>query len=191
MVAELGSVVGCSIGVNVLRNDALAAAAVAVATQADMIRVNVLSGVMYTDQGPIVGRAAELMRFLAAFERPPLLLADVFVKHASPPPGLTIEDAARDTWERGGADALVISGSGTGSAIDPSDATRVAAAVPGASIVVGSGARESDLSQLATVADSIIVGSALKPLGPSGPVDPERAARFVATARQSGFGRDG
>ena len=41
------------IGVNVLRNDAMSALAIAAVTGAAMIRVNVFTGVMYTDQGPI------------------------------------------------------------------------------------------------------------------------------------------
>ena len=50
------------VGVNVLRNDALAGLGVAAATGAQFVRVNVLTGVMYTDQGPIVGKAAEVAR---------------------------------------------------------------------------------------------------------------------------------
>ena len=44
------------VGVNVLRNDAISALGVAAVTGARFIRVNVLTGLMYTDQGPIVGR---------------------------------------------------------------------------------------------------------------------------------------
>jgi membrane complex biogenesis BtpA family protein len=188
LVAELKGSTDLPIGVNVLRNDSLAAAAVAIATQADMIRVNVLAGTMYTDQGPIIGRAAELARFLAPFRERPLVLADVFVKHASAPPGLTVEDAARDTAERGGADALVVSGSGTGAAIDTTEAVRVRQAATGVPIVVGSGAREGDLSELARVADAIIVGTSIKPEGSAGPVDAGLAARFVSAAREAGVG---
>lgn len=48
---------GAAVGVNVLRNDALAAVAVAAATGSTFVRVNVLTGSMYTDQGLVeVGR---------------------------------------------------------------------------------------------------------------------------------------
>ena len=188
LVTELKGSTDLPIGVNVLRNDSTAAAAIAIATQADMIRVNVLTGIMYTDQGPIIGRAAELARFLAPFPQRPLVLADVFVKHASPPPGLTIEEAARDTWERGGADALVVSGSGTGAAIDTTEAVRVRQVATGMPIVVGSGAREGDLSDLAQVADAIIVGTSIKPQGGAGPIDAAMAGRFVSAARDAGVG---
>ncbi|MFW6206114.1 MAG: BtpA/SgcQ family protein, partial [Gemmatimonadota bacterium] len=50
------------VGVNVLRNDAAAALAVAAAAGAAFIRVNVHTGGMYTDQGWIEGRAADTLR---------------------------------------------------------------------------------------------------------------------------------
>jgi uncharacterized protein len=172
------------LGVNVLRNDAVGALAVAAATRAAMIRVNVLSGTMFTDQGPIVGLAAEVARARKELGIEVAVLADVFVKHATPPPGLTIEDAAIDTWERAGADALVISGSGTGRPIDTDDLERVHAAVPKAPLVIGSGADQANIAGLLKTATSIIVGSSLKPLGDvSAPVDATLAARLVAAAR--------
>jgi uncharacterized protein len=172
------------LGVNVLRNDAVGALAVAAATRAAMIRVNVLSGTMFTDQGPIVGLAAEVARARKELGIEVAVLADVFVKHATPPPGLTIEDAAIDTWERAGADALVISGSGTGRPIDTDDLERVHAAVPEAPLVIGSGADQANIAGLLKTATSIIVGSSLKPLGDvSAPVDATLAARLVAAAR--------
>ena len=48
-----------SLGINVLRNDALGALGVAAAVGADFVRVNVHTGAMYTDQGLIEGRAAK------------------------------------------------------------------------------------------------------------------------------------
>ena len=40
--------------------------------------------------------------------------ADGMVKHATPPPGLDIKQAAEDTVIRGLADAVIVSGAGTG-----------------------------------------------------------------------------
>ena len=128
-------------GVNVLRNDALAALGIAAATGAGFIRVNVLTGVMYTDQGPLVGKASELLRRRSDLAPQVEIWADVLVKHATPPHGLTADQAARDTVERGLADAVIVSGSGTGEEPDLAQAAAIAAAVPkGTRIVVGSGA---------------------------------------------------
>jgi membrane complex biogenesis BtpA family protein len=182
-LAEIKSVTPLPLGVNVLRNDGLAAVAVAAATGASFIRVNVLSGAMYTDQGLITGRAAEVARARATLAPELAVFADVFVKHASPPPGATLEQSAIDTWERGGAQALVLSGSGTGAALDLDDARRVRAAVPEAPLVVGSGATADSLPDLVAVFDSIIVGSSIKERGDANqPVDRAAAGHLVEVA---------
>lgn len=181
---ETGSVTG----VNVLRNDALSALAIAAATGASFIRVNVLSGSMHTDQGPIVGRAAEVGRQRAALVPEAVVWADVLVKHAAPPGGVTLEQSAVDTWERAGADALVISGTGTGHAPDPARFGRVAEAVPEAPLVVGSGADTSNLAELAAVSDHVIVGTALEEDGrPGAALDPDRVAAFADAATRAGL----
>ncbi len=175
-VAELGTLTG----VNVLRNDAAAALAVAAVTGAGFIRVNVLSGVMYTDQGAITGRAAEVARMRAALAPGVAVFADVFVKHASPPAGLTLESAAADLWERGGADAIVVSGPGTGQAVDRGHLERVAAAAPGAPLYVGSGADAASAARLLEVSTGLIVGTAIKrDAVTTAPVDAERARMLV------------
>jgi hypothetical protein len=116
------------------------------------------------------------------------ILADVFVKHATPPSGLTIEQAGLDTWERGGADALIVSGSGTGAAPDLKEASRLRKAVPEARILVGSGVSASNLAAMAAVADGAIVGSSLKFEGKvSNPVDPDRARALVDAAASVGW----
>lgn len=167
-------------GVNVLRNDALGALAVAAATGATFIRVNVLSGVMHTDQGTISGKAAEVARMRAAVAPSVAVFADVFVKHATPPASLTIDQAAADLWERAGADAIVVSGPGTGKAVDRSHLERVAAAAPGAPLYIGSGANAESAKELLAVCTGLIVGTALKVGGETAaPVDPERARAFV------------
>lgn len=53
---------GMPIGINALRNDALAALGIAVAAGASFIRVNVHTGVSATDQGLLEGRADETLR---------------------------------------------------------------------------------------------------------------------------------
>jgi membrane complex biogenesis BtpA family protein len=182
-VLAVAEAVDVPVGVNVLRNDAVAAVSIAAATGSAFVRVNVLSGVMYTDQGPIVGRAAEIARVRAGLGAAVEILADVFVKHAAPPAGLAITEAAANTWERAGADALVVSGSGTGSVTDPADLRTVAATVPDAPLFVGSGATPETVAGLLEIADGVIVGTAVKVDGvTTNPVDPERAAAFVVAA---------
>lgn len=179
---------GCAVGINVLRNDGVAALAVAAAIGAAYIRVNVLTGAMFTDQGLITGRAAEIARRRKEWCPDVKILADVMVKHATPPPGLTIEQSGLDTWERGLADALIVSGSGTGVSPDMDEGRRLRKAVPEATIYVGSGATIANIEELATFANGVIVGSALKQQGlAANPVNPTAARAFRQAAAGVGW----
>jgi membrane complex biogenesis BtpA family protein len=172
------------VGVNVLRNDARAALGVAAATGAGFIRVNVHTGVMWTDQGVIEGRAAETIRSRQALAPGVAILADVHVKHASPPPGLSPEESASDAWHRGLADAIIVSGTATGLPTDPGLARRVAAAVPEAWVLVGSGVRSETVSGVLETCDGAIVGTALTRDGKAGTgIDAAAARRFMDAAR--------
>jgi len=184
-VTEVRRVVALPVGVNVLRNDALAALAVAAATGAAFIRVNVLAWSMQTDQGFVTGRAAEVARLRASLGAPVQILADVFVKHAFPPPGLTLEQAAVGTFGRSGADGLIVTGATTGQATSLDDLRRVKAAVPGAPLYAGSGVTAGSVAEVLRVADGIIAGTALKRDGvTAAPVDLGRARAFAAAARR-------
>lgn len=179
-VAAVRAAVTLPVGVNVLRNDGAAALSVAVATGARFIRVNVHTGSMFTDQGLLHGQAHRTLRMRAHLGAPVAVLADVFVKHGAAPAGVSLEEAARDARTRGLADGLVVSGSGTGGATDPSHVVRVREAVPDAPVWVGSGATAESAPGLLAAAHGIIVGSALQVGGRAGqPVDPERARRFM------------
>ncbi|MGI9665565.1 MAG: BtpA/SgcQ family protein [Acidimicrobiia bacterium] len=169
-------------GVNVLRNDGLGALSIAAATAASFVRINVLSGTMYTDQGPITGQAAEVARMRAAICPDVAVMADVFVKHATPPAGLTLTDATNDLVERGGADAVVVSGAGTGKAADVDQLATVAdlSELP---VFLGSGVTTSNVAEMLSIAQGAIVGSSIKQDGvATNPIDPASAAAFVAAA---------
>jgi membrane complex biogenesis BtpA family protein len=176
-------------GVNILRNDALSAIGVAAASGASFIRVNVLTGVMYTDQGPIIGRAAEAHRKIQSMRLDLEVWADVMVKHSTAPQGLGVAQATQDTVERGLADAVIVSGSGTGVEPDMIEAKTVAASVPvGTRLVIGSGVTVDNLAALTEVADTVIVGSSLKHEGnPNSRVDPKRASLLVRAASDVGL----
>jgi membrane complex biogenesis BtpA family protein len=185
-VTTIGEQLDLPVGVNVLRNDAGAALVIAATCGASFIRVNVLSGTMYTDQGTITGRAADLARIRATVAPQVEVWADVFVKHAAPPPGTTLAQAAADTYRRGGADALIVSGTATGTEPDIEQFAQVRAAVPEARLLAGSGASVTTIAEILQHADGAIVGTSIKVDGETtAPVDPERAAEFVRVARSS------
>jgi membrane complex biogenesis BtpA family protein len=169
--------VGLPLGFNVLRNDPLAAIALCVACGGTFVRVNVHTGAMLTDQGIIEGDAFQTLRYRRQISPATLIFADVHVKHAVPLGEWKIEDSARDTLERGLADALIVSGLGTGLAAEVADVERVRKACPTAKILLGSGVTVENVRDFLDCADGFIVGSSLKRLGKLGnPVDPRRVA---------------
>ncbi len=185
-VAAVSRNVGLPIGVNVLRNDARGALAIAAATGAAFIRVNVLTGSMWTDQGLIVGDAAEVVRLRQAIAPETRIFADVFVKHAIPPPGTSLEHSAEELAGRGLADGIIVSGTSTGRPPTISTLRDVRAAVPETPIYIGSGASASNVAQFLSIADGVIVGTTLKRGGATtNPVDPERARAFAAAGRRA------
>ena len=168
------------IGFNVLRNDACAALALCAACGGSFIRVNIHTGAMLTDQGLIEGDAYETVRYRDRICPGVQIFADVHVKHAVPLGDWPIEEAARDTQERGLADALIVSGTGTGEAADVSDLERVRRACPSAKILLGSGVRVENVQDYAANADGYIVGSSLKMGGKlANPVDAKRVAALA------------
>lgn len=180
---------GVPVGVNVLRNDAMAALGVAAATGARFIRVNILTGIMYTDQGPITGDAVNVLRKRASLVPHVEVWADVMVKHAAPPHGIDARQAALDTVERGLADAVIVSGSGTGEELDVEMAQAVRDAVPkGTRVVAGSGATPENLASLLDAVDTVIVGSSIKIDGDAtNRPDPLRVKAFVDQAAERGL----
>jgi len=172
------------LGVNVLRNDAASALVVATASGAAFIRVNVHVGATATDQGIVEGRAAETLRLRAALGASVAIWADVHVKHGRPLSHETIEAEAEDAVRRGLADALIVSGAGTGKRASVDDLRKLRELDLGVPLYVGSGVDAGTVSSLLELADGVIVGTALKRGGvTTAPLDPERVKRFAGVVR--------
>lgn len=186
VVSEIRSAVDVPVGVNVLRNDAVAALSIAAACEARFIRVNVLSGTMYTDQGVIEGKAARLARLRASLCPDVEVLADVFVKHATPPTGLRITEAAADLWHRAMADALIVSGPATGFPADREVIERIRTALPETRMLLGSGVTVDRVLELVGLVDGVIVGTGIKEGGDiHRPVSLARATALVGAVSGS------
>lgn len=174
------------LGVNVLRNDGCSALAVAHAAGAAFIRVNVLCGARVTDQGLVQGIAHELLRQRACLHATDIrILADVNVKHSAPlGPPRPIRHEVTDLVERGGADAAIVSGEGTGEATDLAELALVKDAAGETPVLVGSGVTPATIREVLAQADGAIVGTSLKVDGVvTNPVDPKRVKTLVAAAR--------
>ena len=191
------------IGINVLRNDALSALAIAAVCGCDFIRVNVLSGVAATDQGFIEGQAAALLRERARLGADPAgdsggirgiyILADVHVKHArslsSPGGPQGLELAIEESALRAGADAVILTGATTGREADAEELAIAAETCcrHGLAWYVGSGINLRNIAAIRALPAApglsvgCMIGSALRKGGLAGaPLNP---AAVTALAR--------
>ncbi|HEY9650613.1 MAG TPA: BtpA/SgcQ family protein, partial [Coleofasciculaceae cyanobacterium] len=186
IVQRLMNLVTLPVGINVLRNDAQSALAIATCVRAQFIRVNVLTGVMATDQGLIEGQAHQLLRYRRELGSDVKIFADVLVKHARPLGSPNLTTAVQETIERGLADGVILSGWATGSPPNLEDLELASAAANGTPVFIGSGANWENISTLMTAADGVIVSSSLKRRGQiEQPIDPIRVSQFVEAVRRS------
>jgi membrane complex biogenesis BtpA family protein len=170
------------LGINVLKNDARAALAVACAVGARFIRVNVHAGAVLGDQGIVHSDAHGTLRDRRLLGVDIAIFADVGGKHAVPLAPVDLEQHARDLTQRGLADGLIVSGAATGAATPIEDLKRVRSAVPDVPLLVGSGVTPETAAELLSVADALVVGTALKRDGDvAAPVDVARVRRLVAS----------
>lgn len=170
---------GLAIGVNVLRNDARSALAIAAVTGAAFVRVNVHSGAAVTDQGIVQGRAHETLRERMRLAPGVAIVADAHVKHATPLGQEPLADHVRELVGRALADAIVVSGVATGSPPTVERVREAREAAGSTPLLVGSGLDARNARELLAHANGAIVGTALKRDGVvANEVDPERVRRM-------------
>jgi len=186
VITEVVAEVRMPFGVNVLRNDAASAIAIAAATGASFIRVNIHTGAMLTDQGIIEGDAANTMRRRAALAPHLLVFADHLVKHAVPLAPVDARQSVRDLRLRGLADAIVVDGVETGIAVDPERLRTVREALPQAPLIIGSGLTPENADAYGD-ADAAIAGTSLKAGADVGaPVEAGRVGRLAEAFKRRG-----
>ena len=169
------------LGINVLRNDACGALAVAQAIGAQFIRVNVLCGARVTDQGLIEAVAHELLRARDLWRaRDIRICADIDVKHSAPVGSIPLEQQTLDAIHRGQADAVIVSGTSTGQPAEPNRFERIKSAAGRIPVWVGSGVTAANIESWTSVADGVSVGTWLKRDGiTTNPVDQNRVRELV------------
>jgi membrane complex biogenesis BtpA family protein len=181
IAVEVRRAVQLPLGINVLRNDGLSALAIAVASKADFIRVNVLCGARVCDQGLLQGIAHDLLRERAILRAERIkILADVDVKHSAALAARPIADEVDDTIHRGLADGVIVSGAGTGKPADLGKLKAVKAAAGDRPVYLGSGVTAASVNHFLPHADGFIVGTAFKQSGNvANPVDVDRVKELV------------
>lgn len=171
------------VGVNVLRNDAEAAMAVAACSGSNFIRVNLHMHAALTDQGILEGRSYLSMRLRKNLKSECLVLADLRVKHAVPLAPMSPELEIKDLEERGLIDGFIVSGSRTGATAD-FDLLETVKKTSGLPCLIGSGMTSRNLDLFMKTADGFIIGSSFKSEGKAmNDVDPARVKDFMGDYR--------
>jgi uncharacterized protein len=175
------------LGVQVLSFGHREALAVALASDAQFIRVENFAYAHVADEGLLPDAAAGALlrerRRLGADHIK--LFCDVKKKHASHAitADISLADEAHG-MEFFGADGLIVTGAFTGQPTEPTDvqAAKAATKLP---IWVGSGVTPPQLGTLFQHADALIVGSWIKRAGAwTNPVDPARCVEIVKEAQR-------
>ncbi len=178
---EISKKISVPLGINVLRNDAKSALAIALATKASFIRVNVHISAMLTDQGLIQGKAHETLRYRSNLKIDTKIFADVKVKHAKPiTPPAPIEEEAKEAIHRGQADAIIITGERTGIPPNPENILKVKQTLPETPCLIGSGITPKNAKEMLKIADGCIVGTGIKiNKKTENPVDPNLLKKLI------------
>ena len=173
------------LGINVLRNDPESALAIAAATSAEFIRVNIHIGARLTDQGVIEGAAHNTLRYRKLIGSDSKIFADVDVKHSAALAARDLTTEVEELVSRGCADAIIVTGSATGREASLAD-LRVAKAAAGAcTVIAGSGVDAANVAAVLQIADGVIVGTSFKQGGvTTNPVDGQRVREFMDVVRK-------
>ena len=157
---EVKKEVGIAVGINVLRNDAVAALAIAKASGASFVRVNQLFFSSLSPEGWLESCAAEVMRYRSAIRCKAKVFSDVNVKHAHH--FASLKEYA-ENFERSLADAAIVTGTSTGKAVNLKELEffRNALLCP---VYAGSGVTPEIAEKIgrSNLADGIIVGTYVK-----------------------------
>jgi membrane complex biogenesis BtpA family protein len=145
------------VGVNMLRNACEEALSVAHIAGAHFIRCNILIGAYATDQGIIEGCAARVARLKKELGSGVLVFGDVHVKHAYPIFNVEIEYAAQDLAERGGADAVIVSGPRS-PVPPPFERVKKVRDAIDKPVLIGSGISLANVKQFYQKSDGVIIG---------------------------------
>jgi membrane complex biogenesis BtpA family protein len=186
VAAAVRGAVDLPLGIQVLGGGSREALSVAHAAGLDFVRAENFVFSHVADEGLMAEAAAgPLLRHRRAIGAERVAIhADIKKKHAAHAITADVDVAGcARAAEFFLADGVIVTGTETGAAVDERElrAVRAATRLP---VMTGSGADAGTVARLLAVADAVIVGSSVKVDGRwETPVDPARAAAFVAAAR--------
>lgn len=168
-------------GINCLANAVKQSLAIAQASGGEFVRANQWTNAYIANEGFVEGAAAEALRYRSMLRAEHVVVfADVNVKHGSHAivADRPLSELTRDA-EAFGADVLIATGNrtGDGTPVSEIEGIRGATARP---VLIGSGLTADSAPKLLSIADGVIVGSAMKADGVWWqPVDPDRVSAIM------------
>ena len=185
IIGQLKSEITVPFGVNVLW-DPIATIALGAATGASFVR-EIFTGVYASDMGTWTTDAAKAMRYRNKLGRSDMaMLYNVSAEFAYSLDQRSLPDRARSAVFSSIPDAVLVSGQITGEAAAMSDLSAVKAVLPDTPVMANTGVKHDTVSEVLSIADGCIVGSSIKVDGYTwNPIDPERASKFMAKAKET------
>lgn len=184
-IAKELSKLGVPLGINVLRNACIEALAIAYVVNGKFIRCNAYVEALVTDQGLLQPMAYKVIRYRKVLGKAIKVFADVHAKHGKPLVERPIEEVALEAFDRGMADAVIITGSRTGVPPNIDILKRVKSIVGNRPVIVGSGVTPDNIKEILKIADGVIVGTYFKKDGIiTNPVDLNRVKRLVNIVKE-------
>lgn len=176
--------VNLPLGVCVLKNDGRASLAVAQAIGAVFVRVKVWVGVMVGAEGIVQGSALSVLQYRRHIGAEDIaIFADVHDRTGVPLAGMSLEDTAHEALWFGKADGLVITGKNEAETLDW--LRRVKRTVGDTPVWSGGGANATNIHEFLSIADGVIVATAVKVGGQLlNPVDRRAAETLRLASRQ-------
>jgi uncharacterized protein len=170
------------LGVNVLKNDAPGALAVAAAVGAEFVRLKVYVGAMLGAEGVIAPSASDALRTRQRLGSTTEIWADVLDRTSIPLAPQPLELVADWAARFGQASTVIVTGDSWAATLQM--ARTVRSALPDTPVAIGGGVTLANVREAFEVADALIVGSALEEKPFTGPVS---AAKARALAEMAGL----
>lgn len=169
------------LGVNVHKNDAEAALAIASASGASFVRIKVLVGAVVGVEGLIQGAAEQALTVQREYASDVEIWADLYELTSWTMAGTSLENLADLATRFGKADRLIV----TDPTVDASrlavERVRQATPIP---VLIGGRTSADNIKAALASSDGVIVGTCLRrDSRTDGPLDPEAVRSFIAAAR--------
>src|SRR5262249_11459707 len=129
------------------------------------------------------GMAHQTLRYRKLLGIDLKVFADVDVKHSAPLAARDLKTEVEELVSRGCADAVIVTGTGTGHQTSLEDLKIGKSAAGETPVIFGSGVNASNVAEVFKSADAVIFGTSLKRDGiTTNPVDPDRVRKFMEAA---------